>query len=71
MELITEKGHPFAEELEKVSNVVSPLAGIVLALWPGGHNWICHLSDHHFLSVSPGTSHSSVSLSFSICTVRT
>lgn len=43
MELIMEKGHPFAEELEKVSNVVSPLAGIVLALWPGGHNWICHL----------------------------
>lgn len=28
MELAMEKGHSFAEELEKVSNVVSPQAGI-------------------------------------------
>lgn len=37
MELITEKGHPFAEELEKVSNVISHQAGIFFiptAWWP-------------------------------------
>lgn len=28
MELIAEKGHPFVEELQKVSNIVSPRAGI-------------------------------------------
>lgn len=28
MELAMEKGHSFVEELEKVSNVVSPQAGI-------------------------------------------
>ena len=28
MELIAEKGHPFVEELQKVSNIVLPGAGI-------------------------------------------
>lgn len=43
MELIAEKGHPFAEELEKVSNVVCPQGGIFfLSLRPGDCNRICH-----------------------------
>lgn len=42
MELAMEKGHSFVEELEKVSNVVSPQAGIFfLPQRPGSHNWIC------------------------------
>ena len=36
MELIAEKGHPFAEELQKVSNSISPELGFFTpeAWWP-------------------------------------
>lgn len=37
MELIAEKGHPFVEELQKVSNILLPGAGIFFnpeAWWP-------------------------------------
>lgn len=70
LEFIAEKGHPFAEELRKVSSSVGPHAGIFVRVagWPS-----LHLpSDHLFLSVPPGASHSfSGSLSFSTCQMGT
>ncbi|XP_023055891.1 corrinoid adenosyltransferase isoform X1 [Piliocolobus tephrosceles] len=54
LELVTEKGHIFAEELQKVSNTVLPQAGNLHPWWPSRDS----ASSHQVLFVSPGARHS-------------